>query len=367
MQIKDSYDYLVHLLRSSLFNEKIIDCPDSIKLEDVYVCAKRHKVSALCFDAVKEQIINNNKLYNAWKKDRDFSVYRSTLQMCERDKLVDFFTKSGIFFLEAQGTTVRNYYPNPLLRSMADIDFIVDINQLSKVGEYLNISGYDIQNSYKNEIVAISNQNVSIEIHTDFFRDDTVLFGSMPYIKNCFDNQEKRISDTYLYLYTLLHAIKHLQNGGCGIRRVLDIYILKNKLERVDYNIVNNILEERGFFDTAYKLIALSNYWFEGGEYNDELEKLAEYVKSGRAHGTLENKLSHDFSNDNKPFKKLKFVFSRIFPPYIFMKKRFPFLNKFPIALPFLWVYRAFMAIFKDSKRIRLEIKSIKKSKSHQK
>ena len=356
MLISNEYSYLLHLLSCAVNGQTPCNIPSELDPRKLFLFAERHGVSALTFPAISKTDINDRELFSKWKERHDRAYYCAVCQMNARNELISAFENNKIGFIEAQGTVVRNYYPNPNDRTMSDIDFIVDENRLTDVEEILVSLGYEICYPHVGEINAHRLPNINIEIHTRFFRNENRFYDALT-----LSFESSVIDDTTLFLYTVLHAIKHIEIGGCGIRRVLDIYLLNNKLENIDRNEVNSVLKNCRAKREADNLIALCQVWFAGKEHTSDTYKLEKFILSGGSNGTLKNRLDVSFSRDNRKFKKTRYVFSRLFPPLDKMKKRFPVLQKWSVLLPFFWIWRI---IITPRKTISGEYMSVTKAET---
>lgn len=75
------------------------------------------------------------------------------------------------------------------------------------------------------------------------------------------------MTDEMFYYYHVAHMAKHFEDGGCGVRPVIDLWILDNlhhtdKSKRDDLLAVGNLLK---FTESVRRL---SRIWFENKEYD---------------------------------------------------------------------------------------------------
>ena len=147
--------------------------------------------------------------------------------------------------------------------------------------------------------------------------------------------------------------IKHVKFGGCGIRAVMDIYLLlkSNGLEST-----RKPLKDCGFLTFAEGVENLAKAWFEGKEKDELSLRLEEYILTGGVYGTFDNKIS---ARQSRQKTKTGYFLKRLFMPYRELKFRYPVLQKCPILYPFCLVARWLKLIFnKETKeRISSEVK----------
>lgn len=92
--------------------------------------------------------------------------------------------------------------------------------------------------------------------------------------------------------------------------------------------------------------------------------EFAYYVGSS-TYGTIQNKMQN-LQSDGKAitvYTKLRYIFSRIFPDLKWCKFYAPTVYKYPVLLPFFWVWRLLVKGFKKRNIVKCELESIKNAK----
>ena len=82
-------------------------------------------------------------------------------------------------------------------------------------------------------------------------------------------------------------------------------------------------------------------------------------------YGTIQNKMQN-LQSDGKAitvYTKLRYIFSRIFPDLKWCKFYAPTVYKYPVLLPFFWVWRLLVKGFKKRNIVKCELESIKNAK----
>ena len=78
---------------------------------------------------------------------------------------------------------------------------------------------------------------------------------------------------------------------------------------------------------------------------------MTDYIFNSGTHGSLLNEQSINLAvgegTKNFSKRKFKYFFKKIFPPFSYMKERNEILKKIPILLPFFYVQRLIVALFK--------------------
>ena len=114
-------------------DNKKIDINDSIDWDQILNLAVIHNVSGIIYAALKNNDYKlpkgiNDKLYKSFLTTAVVSAKRDA----ETDKIIKLLTDNGISHLMSKGYLIKNYYPNPELRTMGDIDILVKEEDLKK-------------------------------------------------------------------------------------------------------------------------------------------------------------------------------------------------------------------------------------------
>ncbi|MBE7056567.1 MAG: hypothetical protein E7388_03905 [Ruminococcaceae bacterium] len=356
MKINDEYDYLIHLINCEINNICPVVIPEGLSMEQVYKHAVNHDVANIAFFSLEKLLDGNNSdLIKKWSSRQEMAVVRSVNQDFAADEIRSCLKAGNIRWLEMQGTKMKDLYPSPEYRTMSDIDFIVDCDSLSKCREILLNLGYEIEKSFYRDVVGFRKPNINVEFHSSFFYEHSEYYSLMPEV---FDESYDECE--IFCLYTILHLAKHYFKGGCGIRRILDIYFLdKFYKDILDGEYITDVMEQAGLTSFFADIRKLAQLWFNGGPEFADADEMKMYVCKSNVHGTVEHKVSNNSENS-----KLKYLFKRIFQDKEFIYKRYPFIEKHKFLLPVGWVMRMFYGIthFKQA-HIDEEIKAVRKIK----
>jgi hypothetical protein len=156
--------------------------------------------------------------------------------------------------------------------------------------------------------------------------------------------------DEYYYFYHIAHMAKHFENGGCGIRPFIDLWLLDNIEDRNEEK-RNELLEKGDLLKFANSVRKLAGIWFEKKEYDDISKKMENYILCGGVYGTNNNKaviLAATGESKAKSFSKLVFMSRES------LTTMYPKLEHYPILYPFYQVKRWFR-IFNRSKRNKIK------------
>ena len=164
------------------------------------------------------------------------------------------------------------------------------------------------------------------------------------------------------YIYFTAHSYKHFNNSGCGLRTLMDYYILLKRSEEnntLDFKYINKELKKIDLLDFSNRISSLAIKVFEEQELNQEELDMLLYIASSGTYGTLENNVSKGVRKKGK----FRYFMSRVFPPMSFYKSNYSWAYKTKVLIPVAWLCRFFRILFKNPKRATAELKMISKSK----
>ena len=345
MLIKEC-EYLLRWVASAIHDTTPAELPAGLSFQKIYDLAMMHDVCNLAFYAVEKlQRKPDEPLYTQWRTRRDLALMRDMHQEHAREELVKAFREKDIPFLELQGTVIKEYYPHREYRTMSDLDFIVPTERLDEAGQILRNLGYALRIQGNFEIDGKRAPNIYVELHTEYFPKNTFLYNSMgdPDFRKD-KSPEETIRE--FYLYNVIHVAKHYFSAGCGIRRVLDLYLLQARYgEELEHMDIDRDLEKVGIADFTGEINALAQDWFRPEGFRWTESQMAEQILLSPLHGQRENFIHSritDIGGEGtaRPVAKLKYLLHRLFPGRVVMHKHYPFLKKWVILYPFCWIHR---------------------------
>ena len=365
---KNEYEYLIHLIHCTIHDQ----CPQlpttDISLDKVFFVAKEHEVANISFVSIEKiRDVLSDELYKQWKTQYAFSIQRNINQETARNTIVTNLIGNNIRSIELQGTVIKNFYPHAFWRNMSDIDFIVDKQNLSNAERVLQNLGYVTKKYGDYDVSAYSHPQIAVELHSDFFDPNTEFYGKMtdPF-KNAtyFENDNSyKASNEDIFIYNILHCIKHWRGSGMGIRRIIDIYYLnKILLPKLDLEFVYQTFESLNCKKDYEILSQIALQWFGDKNIKCDFSYEKNKIFMSNTHGNPRVSMLNDYVRDNnKKFFKIKRLFKKIFPPKSNIYSSYSFCSKNNLPLIICWIYRWFYLIFSKRKRkhIRLVIKNL--------
>lgn len=180
------------------------------------------------------------------------------------------------------------------------------------------------------------------------------------------------------YVFVIAHAYKHYSRSGTGIRTLADIYIMNQKLGgTLNWEYVDSELRGLGIFsyeresrELAQKIFGIAELPTKANLSEAEQQMLAYYLGAS-TYGTIENRILNQMQKlqpDDGAFTartKRKYLLSRIFPGREWCEAYAPIVYKYPVLLPFFWVWRLIYKGITNRKKVTQEIKTIKAGKQN--
>ena len=344
------------LLRFELIGEaltpQVKEALTTERMQQLYVLAKKHDLAHLISGALKSQglLSADPELKKRFDKERYMAVYRYEQSEYEFNQIARVLEDLQISFIPLKGMIIRGYYPESWMRTSCDIDIFVHGEDVAKAERALvEQLEYVSEGKISHDLQMVAPSGVHFELHYELIEAflnapvASVLENVWEQTDAYAENSVRRVmKDETFYFYHVAHMAKHFENGGCGVRPFLDLWILDHQLtgneEKREAMIARGGLTK--FLEAAR---ALMNVWLAGAAHTTLTEKLEEYILHGGVYGTHENKLA---VQRVKKGGKFRYALSQIFLPYAKLAKKYPVLEKHKWLFPFLSVWRWICAPF---------------------
>lgn len=273
------------------------------------------------------------------------SLSHTTQQIEAANELSRELSREQIPHMLLKGSVIRRIYPEEWMRNGCDVDVLVKDEDLNRAGEALEHLGYTKGGRITHHVL-YTRDSIEIELHFLLIEDflnakaSRVLDGVWDVAQKSTSDESSylyELPDEYAYYYYLAHMVRHFNRGGCGVRSVLDIWILNNRCS-FDRKKREELLTRGGLSLFEKNILALADKWFSDGD-GEGLELLEQWLISGGAYGESNRVESVMKSRQGNVFKYLLYV---MFPPYIKMCHTYPVLKKHKLLLPLFYILRYF-------------------------
>ena len=263
----------------------------------------------------------------------------------------DALETAEIPFLPLKGSILRDYYPEPWMRTSCDVDVLVAPEHLDKATSVLTEqSGLTYHGKTSHDASLFAPNQMHVELHFDLVEDGLANEASSVLASiwqvACVREGYRffyEMPDEYFYFYHVAHMAKHFAHGGCGIRPFIDLWIL-DRLDGADVARRDELLTHGKLQKFADAARTLSRVWMEGEAPDAISDEMESYLLCGGIYGTMENRVA---IQQTKKGGKLRYAFSRIWLPYDIIKFHYPILQKKRWLLPLMQVRRWGKLIFR--------------------
>lgn len=326
-------------------NEKVL-CTDEVVLEVLNIAQKHDIAHLICTSLLENKLLPDNA-----SKYQSFlykAIYRYEKQNYELNRILELLNRIGVPFILLKGSVLRQFYKSPWLRTSCDIDILVKKDDLSQAqNAIIKELEYERKGNSTHDISFFSSGGVCLELHFELkepnFRDSPLLTDvwNSTEITQISDFEYGMSNELFLF-YHIYHMAKHFIHGGCGIKALIDLWVIKNKIGYDEYK-ARKLLRDNELLDFYIKSVYLTKVWFEGLEHDDISLQMEKYIIRGGVYGTSENRIT---VQQQKKGGKFKYALSRIFIPYNELKFYYPILQKHKWMTPFMEVRRWFKLVF---------------------
>lgn len=310
-----------------------------------------------------EQIM---KFLREYRMQKTVVEAQQELAACDACEKLD---EMGIRHMLLKGSVMKNRYPSPDMRTMGDIDILVEADHCREAVDAFVADGFvfvDEGDLHSN----VRKGNAYIELHramvdsnhevlSDYYGDGFKLAK-----KSENGEYEYRLSDEDFYVFMIAHIAKHYRYGGLGIRFLLDLYVYEKSLPTLDINYIERELEKIGLKKFYEKIRKISYKWY-SGEFDGSFDIMSEYIVSGGVYGIegteMQNSYIYDHLHEDIRFQKIKTVFKIVFLEYKEMKIRYPILEKKKFLLPLFWIVRFFDTMVHNPRNAKQRLDDSKK------
>ncbi|MGB8454370.1 MAG: nucleotidyltransferase family protein [Anaerocolumna sp.] len=360
---------LIHLLSKAIRNQN----PDMIFNEPidwnaVYEEAVAHQVHTLIFPVLSQlppEYKPARELMGVWQKAIKITALFQLQHIHQISIVLNDFNREDIPVVVLKGLVLRNYYPQPELRTMGDADLLVHKEDMIRAEKLLKAIGYKAGKISNKHISFYYMNYPAIELHwalTDKeSREDSLQFSSMIW-DNTIDTKINGVPALILsaedqIMHLLFHTVHHLLSTGFGLRQLCDFVLF---LEAKDHTInLEDILIKADFYHIHKYTIALLLvcnklldykipdilYATSNDSYIDllinDILKAGVYGRKSQDRDAGTRLLKYiDINESAHKFNSLHNVILFLFPSVHKLSQRYDYAKKLPLLLPFAWIHR---------------------------
>ena len=355
-------------------------------LKQLLIMARKHSVASMVCMALEKTAIFANAdeaTKKHWIDAKNKAIRKNMLLDAERHQLEKEFAEHGIWYMPLKGSILKDWYPKFGMREMADNDILFDASKRKEVKAIFQGRGYTVKEYNKSNHDEYEKPPIyNFEMHVELYHKIYDTFN-----EKYADVKQRLIPDAEVpyrlhftpedfYVFVIAHAYKHYSSSGTGIRTLADIYIVNQKLGgTMNWEYVDSELRGLGIFsyeresrELAQKLFGIAELPTEANLSEAEQQMLAYYLGAS-TYGTIENRTLNQMQKLQPDggaitaHTKRKYLLSRIFPGREWCKACAPTVYKYPVLLPFFWVWRLAVKGVKRRDIAKQELEAIKRER----
>lgn len=352
-------------------------------LKQLLLMARKHSVASMVCMALEKTAVFANvdeAAKKQWLEVKNKAVRKNMLLDAERKAILHELEIQGIWYMPLKGSILKDWYPKPGMREMADNDILFDPAGRKQVREIFQNRGYKTVsfgklNHDEYEKPPIYNFEMHVSLFHGMYKELTAQYENVKERLLPVDGTAYQFAFTPedFYVFALAHAHKHYSHSGTGVRTLADIYVMDRHLgDIMDRDEVEQKLTQLGIAEyeqhsrvLAEKLFSAVRPLAETELTEDEKEMLLYYCDA-TTYGTVGNSVNNrlhelqENSEDITLWTKLKYCGVRLFPGREFCKLHYPFVYRHPWTMPFFWVWRIVDKGITHRRKVKQELKALK-------
>ena len=350
--------------------------PDGLDWSHILKYCRDHKLGGICWKQCGAYLRTHSETVEAYKRmEREFqgTVFLCSTLEYELRAVSEAFQAEQIPFVVIKGSILSRYYPEPLLRTMGDIDLLVKAEDAERIQPVMRDLGYAIQQSKPREW-DYSKRSVTFELQAELLHETAVENPAQrDYLNDFWSHTEPdpesgglRLDWNFHLLYLIAHIAKHLRKSGIGFRQFYDLAVLlRMEPSLFRWDVFQREAERIGLLDFAKTCLTLCETWFRvpsplpAAELTPALiEEVTQTVFQNGVFGfqSTERRFSRlererERSRLPLPLLKLRVFRKLLFPSYkdLCTLEKNKGLRGRPWLLPWYWCKRLFLSFRKDN------------------
>ena len=230
---------VLQMLSAAMF-QKSFRAEKEVDWKAVFDECKAQSVVSLAFSALPK-IEVQQAVYEQWKVVVNGSLAVNSKISYAHTMLNELLNQAGILYVILKGCASAEYYDDPLLRTMGDVDFYVPSDCFDKADKSLVKNGFqfnEIDHEYEK---AYTKDDVVFELHNTVngVPGGKVGMEIRRYFDDVFEKSTLKHFDLAEYyspspfhhgLIMLLHVARHMVTGGIGLRHFCDWAVFVDKV-----------------------------------------------------------------------------------------------------------------------------------------
>lgn len=267
-----------------------------------------------------------------------------------QDEITEILNQNNIKHIYFKGAVLSKIYDDSAVRTRGDIDIFIENERFEFAKNKLLENGFQLDTNQEDcqHHIGVKKNGIEVELHFNMFDSDVdsawrKMFADPFKLSFLESGCLYHFTDTYHFLYCLMHFAQHLRHGA-GLRYMLDFYYMFLKNE-IDFNLLHKKIKELKlevlYSNIINVLRVLFNRNFDASIEEKEVQFLIDYMLSYGIHGHANNE--SDMAS-TRHSHKFKYAITRIFlADKNYRLSKYPKMGKhwflYPICLIRHWIY----------------------------
>ncbi len=373
---------LLNLISTNLFNnDKKINCKN-VDYAAVFKEAYFQTVPLVTFNNFdfsktdnKSSLLIKSALANVFARNSKVNF--------EHTRIHSIMKNAGIRYTIIKGLATALYYPDPVMRSMGDIDFLISPKDLDKTHAVLIENGFKQIKDFHDNHYVYTYDNCRYELHFEVSGIPKNDIGNelKHILKPIFDDSAEIETEFgcivvpscfHQGMISVLHICSHLIGDGIGLRHICDWAVFISKFKYEDFcDLFENVFKRVGLWEFVSVLndICINylgcNFNQPKNMVNPEISyELLSDVFSGGNFGQKNNDRSHEqlIINENGNSLTNGTIIKELFKSANrIVYSHWKIARKLKLFLPFGWLFFGLRYILRSfrGKRPKIRIKNI--------
>lgn len=358
--------YVINLTASVINGTVPPENSENLNWQEIIAFAKKQSVlNIIAYACAKLQNKPDATTMKYLKEFRQQKMVVEAQQEIEACDAMDKLEEMGVRHMPLKGYIVKNLYPSPDMRTMGDLDLLIDADRCDEVVKAFENDGFtfcaegDLHSN-------VERGNAYIEFHRSMVDEDLETLSK--YYADSFSRA--RLHDGYsfryeltkedMYIFLVAHIAKHYRYSGTGIRSLLDLYVYRKSYRNLDLDYIRNEIKKIGLVAFQQKIEKIADEWY-SGNFNGEYNSVSSYIVSGGVYGVVNSDIENAFISENSGNLKVNVIknwFRTVFPGRELMTIRYPILKKFIWLLPIFWIVRFFDTLLRTPENFKRSVRN---------
>jgi len=346
--------------------------PDDFDGQAVLELGREHQILPLLYYGVENLRIKISEgVLTQMKQSVLINAVIDEKQRYEVAEITRAFDINRIDYVLLKGIVVKPLYPHAEMRPMGDADILIRKSQYGRIRPVMQMLGFHELKETDHEYIWNKGDALHLELHKQLIssqnEDFCAYFGdgwklAKPQQGNpyCYVMDDE---DVYVYMFT--HFAKHYRASGIGIRHLVDLWVYLCAKPKMNQERIHHALQELGLDVFYANVIRVIEVWFDGKTPDEVTDCITNKIFCSGSFGVQAMEVVFSAIRQSESVKSFKNARRKrlrqvLFPTWGKMCLKYKYLEKIPILLPVMWVFRIITAFTFRHGAVKMEREKLK-------